>query len=386
MSVYKMASSSRELLLKIAELKDNIRRKYSALRNNDFETQRQLTLQYKPLIKPLQTLTQRAIKPYKVKSEVKKEPKEEPVPNDSEEEEEAEDREVENDSSVENRRSYDVLPEEEDDDDDTLEEDEGEEEEEVDDDDEDEDTQERSPSEWVPSFPPSDDETWSAPTGGVVDELLAKYLAFISQDTKGQADFTYGIVYNDGWKMGRYPVHFINNDIVIRGHRYKGTPGLFELIFKKHPSNIFTQGDLNTYKDMLLKTRAHVGKDGKVISSKGYKYTNIISNLFPPKRRFADDVSKVLTPIMTRAKRTLSKDHLANAEKRKKVGDGIMMRLTNHRVDYRHWDDPNELCERLQLLIASKDAGNTGHDSEMVSILEELKEAGVIKDFANVQL
>ena len=76
MSVYKM-SSSRELLLKIAEIKDNIRRKYSALRNNDFETQRKLELQYKPLIKPLRTLTQRALKPYKVKREIKQEPKEE---------------------------------------------------------------------------------------------------------------------------------------------------------------------------------------------------------------------------------------------------------------------------------------------------------------------
>ncbi|CAG9137606.1 unnamed protein product, partial [Plutella xylostella] len=45
-----------------------------------------------------------------------------------------------------------------------------------------------------------------------------------------------------------------------------------------------------------------------------------------------------------------------------------------------YWDDPNELIERLQLLIASKDAGNTNHDNEILSIIEELKEAGIIKE------
>lgn len=62
------------------------------------------------------------------------------------------------------------------------------------------------------------------------------------------------------------------------------------------------------------------------------------------------------------------------------------MKVSNANIDYRHWDDPNELVDRLQLLIASKQAGNTGHDNEIISILEELKEAGIIKDFNNFQL
>ncbi|CAG9129422.1 unnamed protein product [Plutella xylostella] len=49
-------------------------------------------------------------------------------------------------------------------------------------------------------------------------------------------------------------------------------------------------------------------------------------------------------------------------------------------TDLVYWDDPNELIERLQLLIASKDAGNTNHDNEILSIIEELKEAGIIKE------
>ncbi|KAL4709402.1 hypothetical protein ACJJTC_001198 [Scirpophaga incertulas] len=48
-------------------------------------------------------------------------------------------------------------------------------------------------------------------------------------------------------------------------------------------------------------------------------------------------------------------------------------------VDYVYWDDPNELVERLKLLIASRDAGNTGLHNEIISIIEELRESKIIK-------
>jgi len=46
---------------------------------------------------------------------------------------------------------------------------------------------------------------------------------------------------------------------------------------------------------------------------------------------------------------------------------------------YKYWDDPNELIERLRLLLASESAGNTNHKNEMISIIEELREANIIK-------
>jgi len=45
---------------------------------------------------------------------------------------------------------------------------------------------------------------------------------------------------------------------------------------------------------------------------------------------------------------------------------------------YIYWDNPNELCERLNLLVNSKIAGHTGHDAEIISIIEELREIGII--------
>ena len=54
------------------------------------------------------------------------------------------------------------------------------------------------------------------------------------------------------------------------------------------------------------------------------------------------------------------------------------MTVTDNAVDYVHWDDPNELVDRLRLLDASHQAGNNAHNNEFLSIIEELREAGLI--------
>lgn len=47
-------------------------------------------------------------------------------------------------------------------------------------------------------------------------------------------------------------------------------------------------------------------------------------------------------------------------------------------VIYEYFDDPNELCDRLRLLISSKFAGNTNHTQEINSIVQELRELGLV--------
>ncbi|RZJ79998.1 MAG: hypothetical protein EOO20_26365, partial [Chryseobacterium sp.] len=46
----------------------------------------------------------------------------------------------------------------------------------------------------------------------------------------------------------------------------------------------------------------------------------------------------------------------------------------NERIKLEYFDDSNELCDRLRLLIASRKAGNSNHMHEINSILEELRE------------
>lgn len=50
-----------------------------------------------------------------------------------------------------------------------------------------------------------------------------------------------------------------------------------------------------------------------------------------------------------------------------------------HNIIYEYFDDPNELCDRLKLLVSSKSAGNSNHDQEINSIVEELRECGSIQ-------
>lgn len=77
--------------------------------------------------------------------------------------------------------------------------------------------------------------------------------------------------------------------------------------------------------------------------------------------------------------------HASTIRKHRKsimLGDGLpdlsmkKFNTCNNMLSY--WNDPNELVDRLRLLISSKSAGHTGHNNEIISIIEELREANII--------
>jgi len=65
--------------------------------------------------------------------------------------------------------------------------------------------------------------------------------------------------------------------------KYKDTPGLYELIFKRIPDDtIYTENDKLVYKNILLTTNAHRRNKADnpiAMGSKRYKYKNIIAPL-----------------------------------------------------------------------------------------------------------
>lgn len=65
-----------------------------------------------------------------------------------------------------------------------------------------------------------------------------------------------------------------------------------------------------------------------------------------------------------------------------KEGTGLPKFMIAHSkaspIDYMYWDNPNELVDRLRLLIAERSAGNNNHDNEIHAIIEELREANII--------
>lgn len=145
-----------------------------------------------------------------------------------------------------------------------------------------------------------------------------------------------------------------NKLYVIRiGDRdFEFTPGLKELLIRSKPNlKTVNEKDKITYKDILTYTNAHKRKFspyGQIKGDKGLKYCKIIKPLF-------------------------------SSETKLKTGGYIpICKKYKSDTDYVYWDDPNELIERLKLLIASQSAGNTNHDNEILSIIEELKESGII--------
>ena len=60
--------------------------------------------------------------------------------------------------------------------------------------------------------------------------------------------------------------------------------------------------------------------------------------------------------------------------------------MSTNRTLYEYWDDPNELVDRLWLLIVSRDAGHSGHGNEIHSIIEELRDRSCMKDSAKAKI
>lgn len=161
--------------------------------------------------------------------------------------------------------------------------------------------------------------------------------------------------------LGSCPISVSEKNLKLNGRTYDLTPGLYAMLFKKLPDlNIITEDDKRQYKMLLLETNAHrrdFSPNKPIKSNKGKKYLYIIKPLFK-----------------------LSKPRLASEESHT-YGSGLpTMKKIKKDVSYVYWDDPNELVERLKLLIAARDAGNTGLDNEIISIIEELREAGLVSN------
>ena len=149
--------------------------------------------------------------------------------------------------------------------------------------------------------------------------------------------------------------HYIGNQHVIieddnitlskSGDTFIGTAGLWGLITSKNPDKKlidWTKEDRYKYDKLMIKTNAlHKGYNPNrgPRSSGGLKWKNILSTIW-----FGEE------------------------PKEGYHGSGVVVIPS----------DPNALLERLDLLLASQEAGHTGVRNELVSICDELKRQGVL--------
>lgn len=183
-------------------------------------------------------------------------------------------------------------------------------------------------------------------------DLTKNYIDNLKKKNKSN-DMSYGVrMMTDGTlKVGDSIIEFGENEFKIKNSRYDKTPGLIQLLFLKEPDDkVVTSADLDTYTKIVKSTNAH----------KKYYLPNEEIRKEKKNKKYNNYISKMI-------------DDLA-------IGSGLAYKVArpNTYMDYVHWDDPNELVERLRLLIAETSAGNQSHINEIQSILEELREANII--------
>ena len=170
-----------------------------------------------------------------------------------------------------------------------------------------------------------------------VGEIAYEFLS------KPFSDKTFGIRKEKGHHyIGNKHVIVDDNDIIISesGEKFKGTSGLWNLLMSKNPKN-FTDKDYDNYKDLMIMTNA--------------LHRNNDENNPYPKGSGSTKWRKLLSPIWHKKKGGYK-------------GEGVVVIPSN----------PNALLERLELLLASQEAGHTGVRNELVSICDELKRQGVL--------
>ena len=173
----------------------------------------------------------------------------------------------------------------------------------------------------------------------LIGEIAKDYLNMEFRDKK------FGIRKEKGHHyIGNKHVIIKNNDIIIAktGEKLEGTRGLWELIMSKNPEN-FSDMDYDNYRYLITMSNVlHRGDNPK--------------NPYP-KASGSHKWTFLLSPIWFGLK-----------PKKGQEGSGVVVIPS----------DPNALLERLDLLLASQEAGHTGVRNELVSICDELKRQGVL--------
>ena len=199
------------------------------------------------------------------------------------------------------------------------------------------------------------------------------------KDTENKFDHNYGVVHDiesDKFFLGltHKPLEIDGKNIIVEGITYPGTVGLYELLFKKDPVG-YKPKDLDNYMDILARTNAYRRNhepDGQVQGNSSLKYMTIIG---PYLQKMG--ITKKKNPIQALSE-AFSKPQPPYIQTRKRIGYRLITKNNKSNTDYVYWDNINELVDRLRLLMASTAAGHTGHQNEIISIVEELKEAKII--------
>ena len=178
---------------------------------------------------------------------------------------------------------------------------------------------------------------------------------------------------NDNLKIGHKSVKIENDDIIINDERFKGTPGLWELITSNDipEKGKYNATELRDYITIMHKTKATYDKNNKRVGGNNNKMNKLIKPFVIALEKDGEDglIDKI-------------DEHFWETEEEEEIllsptsKAGQSLKGTGLKILP---SDPNALIDRFDLLFSSKKAGHTGVRNEIVSILDELKRQGVLK-------
>jgi len=204
--------------------------------------------------------------------------------------------------------------------------------------------------------------------------LVNEYARKIKSNVRG-FDTTYGIYPSTDGKlrMGKCIIRFPSGGISISKNNkilahYPISTELVDLIFLQRPNALknldtLSKEILNTYHEILMTTNSlyHSHNPLKGIRTSG-----------------SEKYLKIIKPLLEKQGSGLEEEE-KEEDGHSKLSIPKIKTVNLHRnINYVYWNKPKELVERLKLLWASKQAGNTGTDNEIISIIEELREENII--------
>lgn len=146
--------------------------------------------------------------------------------------------------------------------------------------------------------------------------------------------------------------------------KFDASSQLYSLLFLRKPpvlgmENKINKDVLKNYKEILELTNAPYEKYDKSLGLRETRWPKYI---------------RIIKPLI------LGKKLGAGIRKTSKLSLLLPTKkqLTCKSPEYIYWNKAKELVDRLRLLWSSKQAGHTGHDNEIMSIIEELREEGII--------
>ena len=179
---------------------------------------------------------------------------------------------------------------------------------------------------------------------------------------------------DDNLKIGYRPVKIENDDIIINDERFRGTPGLWELITSNDipEKEKYKAEDLANYITIMNITKATYDKNNKRIGGNNKKMNNLIKPLvIALEEGGGDKLIKEINKHFGFEEKTDKQYEEYEEEYILPSTSGTGLKILP--------SDPNALIDRFDLLFSSKKAGHTGVRNEIVSILDELKRQGVLK-------